>query len=109
MTDDGARPRAQAEDVPPEPFPWLSTNKPTGPQRMTLKSPASEAALGLLLVVAGAVFVALLLQDPSGAAVVTAVVLFLIFGGLGSFLLIVAALRQRWANAFERVHGYRPY
>jgi hypothetical protein len=58
--DDDAGPAPRAEEVPPEPFPWLSTNKPTGPQRMTLRSPVSEAALGILLVVAGAVFVAIL-------------------------------------------------
>jgi len=96
------------DGVPAEPFPWMSKTKPTGPYRFTLRSPASEAVMGIFLTVVGFAFVALLLRDPSTPAIAVAVLLFVLTVGPGVVLLIMAVARARWIRAYKRVHGHVP-
>ncbi|MBF4634323.1 hypothetical protein ITJ38_07915 [Agreia pratensis] len=94
--------------VPAEPFAWMSKTNPTGPYRFTLRSPASEAAMGIFLIVAGVGLVALLLADPSAPAIAMAVVLFVLAVGAGVLLLVMSVARARWIRAYKRVHGHVP-
>jgi len=100
---------SEHDRVGPEPFPWMSTNKPTGPYRFTLKTPASEAVFGTFLLLVGVAFAAQALQDTAWQAGVLAALFLLVFAGLGGLLIVMAVRRHRWAKAYERVHGYRPF
>ncbi|WP_136643348.1 MULTISPECIES: hypothetical protein [Subtercola] len=94
--------------VPPEPFAWMSKNDPAGRFKITLKSPASEAVTGTLLIVAGILFAALLLADASGVTIALAVGLFIIFAGFGVLLLVMAVARRRWMKAYAHGNGHPP-
>ena len=96
-------------DLPPEPFPWMSTNRPSGPYRMTLRTPLSEALLGSFLLVMALVFFLTAIDSDSTGVVVVGLGSFVIAGGTGIFMLIVAIARARWFRAFERAHGRRPF
>ncbi|MDO9398320.1 MAG: hypothetical protein Q7T71_17375 [Herbiconiux sp.] len=87
----------------------MSTNRTTGPIRMTLRTPLSAGLLGGFLLLAGVVFAAVLFATGSGGAVGLAALLLVIFGGLGVLLLVIAAARARWARAYRRVHGHSPF
>ncbi|MFB2556417.1 hypothetical protein [Herbiconiux liangxiaofengii] len=95
--------------VPPEPFPWMSTNPPSGRYRMTLKRPLSEALLGAFLVIVGVAFGVSAVGKDSVGAVVVGVGALVLVGGAGVVLLVIASARARWFRAFERAHGRPPF
>ena len=96
-------------DLPPEPFPWMSTNRPSGPYRMTLRTPLSEALLGSFLLVMALVFLLTAIASDSTGVLLVGLGIFVIASGAGVFMLIVAISRARWFRAFERAHGRRPF
>ena len=96
-------------DLPPEPFPWLSTNRPSGPYRMTLRTPLSEALLGSFLLVMALLFFVTAIGSDSTGVVVVGLGISIIACGTGVFMLVVAIARARWFRAFERAHGRRPF
>ncbi|MDF2444498.1 MAG: hypothetical protein JWR01_2701 [Subtercola sp.] len=95
--------------VPPEPFAWLSRDKPAGRYKISLVTPRSEAVLGGFLLLAGIVFAVFLFSRGAGGAVALGVLLFVIFGGFGIVLLVMASARSRWARAYRQVHGHPPF
>jgi len=109
----GAQPSGTAGSGGPvelvEPFAWMSKGEMQGRYKFTLKSPTSEAITGTLLLLAGILFSVLLFTRGAGGAVALAVLLLVVFGGLGIFLLIMAAARARWVRAYRALHGHKPY
>lgn len=72
---------------------------------MTVRHPLTEAILGLFLLGFGVVFFAATVQGAVGLGVL----LFVIFGGLGVLLLVMAGARWRWLRAYRRLHGHSPF
>ncbi len=92
-----------------EPFAWMSAGTMEGRYKFTLKSPTSEAITGALLLVAGILCAVILFGRGAGGAVALGFLLLVVFGGLGIFLLIMAAARARWVRAYRALHGRKPY
>ncbi|KQM16795.1 hypothetical protein ASF83_13600 [Plantibacter sp. Leaf171] len=76
---------------------------------MTLRTPLSEALLGSFLLVMALCFFLTAIGGDSTGVVVVGLGIFVIAGGGGVFMLIVAIARARWFRAFERAHGRRPF
>ena len=104
MSDD-----EQGRALPKEPIAWMTGKKPVGPYRMTLSTPRSEALMGAFLLGVAVLFAAQLLSAPSVPAVIVAALLVVVIGGPGAVLIVMAIARGRWARAYERLHGYRPF
>ena len=86
----------------PEPFAWMSNrykHRP-GPYKIDLSTPRSEAIFGIFLIACAAFFVWLTLQDGSPEALALGIGSGLVFGGLGSFLIVMAIIRHRWFKAY---------
>jgi len=105
----GTRPTDPARGELVEPFPWMSKGAMEGRYKFTLKSPTSEAITGTLLLLAGILCSVILFGRGAGGAVALAVLLLVVFGGLGIFLLVMAAARARWVRAYRALHGRKPY
>jgi uncharacterized membrane protein YidH (DUF202 family) len=72
---------------------------------MTVRHPLTEAILGLFLLGSGVVFFVATVHD----ALAVGVLLFIIFGGFGVLLLVMAAARWRWLRAYWQLHGHSPF
>lgn len=95
--------------VLPEPFPWISKNDPVGRFKVTLKSPASEAVTGTLLLLAGIVFALMLFARAAVGTTVLGVLLLAVFGGLGVLLLVMASARVKWVRSYRQAYGRPPF
>ncbi|MET4783420.1 hypothetical protein [Glaciihabitans sp. UYNi722] len=85
----------------------MSKTRPRGRYKITLRSPASEAVFGSFLLIAGMLFLGMILATPD-APLAVGLLLFVMFGGLGAPLIVMAVARHRWIRAYHKVAGHSP-
>lgn len=102
-------PEQPSTPEPAEPFPWMSTRKPTGPIRLELRTPKQEAFWGVFFVAAGVTFLVATIGRGDVGAIVVGVLCFVMFGGVGVTLLVMARARARWARAVRERRGWSPF
>lgn len=102
-------PEEPSAPEPAEPFPWMSNPKQTGPHRIPLRTPTQEAVWGVFFLLAGISFLVATIGRGEVGAIVVGVLCFVMFGGVGVTLLVMARARARWARAHRERHGWSPF
>ncbi|MGP9502687.1 hypothetical protein ACT3TS_10795 [Specibacter sp. AOP5-B1-6] len=98
--------RLRPEDLPKEPFSYMGT-------RRSIQSPLGQVTFAAFIFLMAAVLFLAVLMDSAqtgrpGLAVL-AVVLLLVFGGLGTAAMIIGVKRMRWRREYIRITGQRPW
>lgn len=98
--------RLRPEDLPKEPFSYMGSNR-------SIRSPLGQVIFAsFIFLIAGVFFVMALTgsaQTGRPGLAVLAVVLLLVFGGLGTAAMIIGVKRMRWRREYIRITGQRPW
>lgn len=104
---DGVPLTPDGQPIPPEPFSYMSQ---PGGSRPKIRSPLGLFLLGLFFVVMGILILIIVLGQSHGTnALVAGIFVLVMFGGLGTTMMIMGAIRMKWKKEFTKVTGHKPF
>ncbi len=92
-----------------EPMPWISRRRTGGAYRLPgLRFPLGSLIYGLVFIALGVVALVATAAAGSGA-LAAGIPLFLIAAGLGTWMIIIGAVRWPWYRKYVQQHGHPPF